>query len=92
MSAVHSTSLQFAYPTVETARRVERSIRVEVGKIDDERSTVSLSQVDQTLTVAIEATDLVALRAGINSWLRYVSVAERVEESIRTDTIDESCF
>jgi len=92
VSAVHSTSLQFAYPTVETARRVERSIRVEVGKIDDERSTVSLSQVDQTLTVAIEATDLVALRAGINSWLRYVSVAERVEESIRTDTIDESCF
>jgi len=26
----------------------------------------------------VQAADLVALRAGLNSWLRYVSVAERV--------------
>ncbi len=83
MSAVHSTTLQFAYPTAETARRVERSIRVEVGEIDDDRSTVTLTRNDLTLTIAIEAADLVALRAGINSWLRYVSVAERVDESHR---------
>jgi KEOPS complex subunit Pcc1 len=83
---VHTAALCFEYPTGEAARLIERAIRVEVDELDDDRSTVSVSRTDQTVGVDVGADDLVALRAGINSWLRYVSVAERVAgyESTRT--------
>ena len=83
---VHTASLSFEYSTSETARLIERAVRVEVDGLDDDRSTVGVSRTETDLTVDVGADDLVALRAGLNSWLRYVSVAERVAgcESTRT--------
>jgi len=78
VSLQHSAGLCFAYPTVEDAQRVDRSIRVEVDELDDDRSNVAVAREETELTVEITATDLVALRAAINSWYRYVSVAEQV--------------
>ena len=74
----HSAGLCFRYPTVEDAQRVARSIRIEVDGLDDDRSTVAVDRKATELTVEVTASDLVALRAAINSWLRYVSVAEQV--------------
>jgi len=74
----HSAGLCFEYPTVDDAQRVARSIRVEVDELADDRSTVAVDRTDSELAVEITAVDLVALRAAINSWLRYVSVAEAV--------------
>jgi len=78
----YSTALQFAYPTAEAASRIERSIRVEVGELDADRSTVTVDREGATLTVTIEAGDRVALRAGINSWCRYVATAETVAADV----------
>ncbi len=75
---LHSADLCFEYPTTDDAQRVARSIRVEVDELDDDRSTVTVDRDDTELAVDITAADLVALRAAINSWCRYVSVAEQV--------------
>ena len=74
----HSAGLCFEYPTVDDAQRVARSIRVEVDGLEDDRSTVTVDREAAELAVEVTAADLVALRAAINSWLRYVSVAEQV--------------
>jgi len=82
VSLAHATVLQFAYPTATAARRVERAISVEVDQLDDDRSAATVSRGDSELRVEIEATDLVALRAGINSWCRYVETAETVAAGV----------
>jgi len=78
--------LRFEYPTATAAGRVERSIAVEVGELDADRSTVTVDREGSVVTIAIEATDRVALRAGINSWCRYVSTAETVADDVLTRT------
>ncbi|WP_338740975.1 KEOPS complex subunit Pcc1 [Haloplanus salilacus] len=83
--APHRLSLRFAYDTARRARTVERSVRVEVGEIDDARSAARVDRVrsdgssaHDTVRVRIGAADLVALRAGANTWRRLLSVAESV--------------
>ena len=76
----HSISLSFEYDDPARARTVERSLRQEVGEIDDDRSRTSLRREEAALEVTIEAADLVALRAAGNTWLSLVSVAEEVAE------------
>jgi KEOPS complex subunit Pcc1 len=75
---VHTASLDFDYDTERRARLVERSVGVEVGEIDDDRSRASIARDGRTLTVDVVAADLVALRAGVNTWTRLVAVAEEV--------------
>ena len=82
MSQPHSTQLRFEYPTATAARRVERAIAVEVGELDDDRSAASVDRDQTVVTVAIDAADRVALRAGINSWCRYVATAETVADDV----------
>jgi len=76
-SVDHDAVLSFDYPDPEQARRVERSVRPEIGAIEGDRTTATLNRSGATVTVRIEATDLVALRAGLNTWSTLVAVAER---------------
>ena len=78
--APHHLSLQFEYDTERRARTVERSVRVEVGEIDDARSAATVDRDGRTVTVRIGAVDLVALRAGTNTWSRLLDVAETVAD------------
>jgi len=82
VSQHHATQLRFEYPTATAAQRVKRSIAVEVGELDEDRSAVSVDREGTGLTVEITATDRVALRAGINSWCRYVATAETVADDV----------
>ncbi len=70
--------LRFDYPSAADAALVARSISVEAGQLDDDRSTVDVDRTGATVGVEVAAADQIALRAGLNSWLRYVSVAEQV--------------
>jgi KEOPS complex subunit Pcc1 len=79
--APHRLSLSFDYDTERRARIVERSVRVEVGEIDDARSAARVDREGRTVSVRIGAADLVALRAGTNTWARLLTVAERVAET-----------
>jgi KEOPS complex subunit Pcc1 len=74
----HRTTLSFAYPDERHARLVADAITVESGEIDDDRSTADVTHADATVTVTVAARDLTAMRAGINTWTRLVSVAETV--------------
>jgi KEOPS complex subunit Pcc1 len=78
---VHDATLSFEYDAVERARLVARSVRQEVGEIEGDRTAATVSRDARTVTVAVEADDLVALRAGLNTWASLVSVAERVGEN-----------
>lgn len=75
---MHETALSFAYRTPDAAGLVERSVRREVGEIDGDRTSATVARDGATVEVRIAADDLVALRAGLNTWLSLVSVAERV--------------
>lgn len=74
----HSTELVFEYGSPAVARTVERSVAVEAGDIEGDRSEAAVQRDDATVTVTVDAADLTALRAGNNTWLTLVEVAERV--------------
>lgn len=73
----HEATLSFEYDDDERARRVERSVRPEVGDIEGDRTTAALDRDGPVVSVRIGAADLVALRAGVNTWSTLVGVAER---------------
>jgi KEOPS complex subunit Pcc1 len=73
----HEAVLEFDYDDQQYGFRVERSVGVEAGEIGGDRTTATVDRDGSTLTVTVTATDLVALRAGVNTWVSLVSVAER---------------
>jgi len=77
---VHRTSITVSYDSVHTASIVEQSVGPEIGDIDGARSSATIDRAGSAVTVDVEATDLVALRAGQNTWLSLLEVAERVTD------------
>ena len=78
----HRVTVTLSYGDERLARVVERSLRQEVGEIDDDRSATSIDRDGASLELAIDAADLVALRAAANTWLSLVEVAERTAETV----------
>lgn len=81
----HHASLSFRYPDQRRARVVADAVRVECGEIQREtgstdRSRTAVEQQGRTVEIDLTADDLVALRAGVNTWTRLVAVAERAAE------------
>ncbi|AUV80917.1 KEOPS complex Pcc1-like subunit [Salinigranum rubrum] len=74
----HSIGLSFEYDDERVARVVGDAVAVEVGEIDDDRSTARVARDGDRLAVDVFARDLVALRAGVNTWIRLVETAEDV--------------
>jgi len=77
----HEAAIDFEYDDERRARLVTESVRVEVDEIADDRSRADVTREGRTVHVDVAAADLVALRAGINTWLRLVRVAEDVERA-----------
>ena len=78
----HTAVLSFEYDSPERTHRVERAISPERGDIDDDRSRASLCRTGRILEVSIEARDVVALRAALNTWFSLVTVAERAGDVV----------
>ena len=76
----HDATLSFEYESSARARAVSRSISQEVGEIDGDRSAATVERHDDRVVVRVVADDLVALRAGCNTWGSLVEVAERTTE------------
>jgi len=72
----HEATLIFNYETPEGSRLVERAIKSELNEIDGNRTQATLACDGTSLSISISADDLVALRAGINTWSSLVEVAE----------------
>jgi KEOPS complex subunit Pcc1 len=75
---VHEAVFEFPYANDRTAAAVVESVRPEVGEIDGDRTTAVVEQRDDTVVLTVRATDLTALRAGINTWESLIGVAERI--------------
>lgn len=86
MGAPHDAILTFEYDDQRRARIAERSLRPEVAPLADDRSRAALTREDATVTIRIEAADLVALRAAFNTWCSLVDTAETIADAAeRTD-------
>jgi KEOPS complex subunit Pcc1 len=72
----HETVLDLAYDDESLARVVARSVKLEVGAIDDDRSSTTVGRDGAVVTFTVRARDLTALRAPVNTWLRLAVVAE----------------
>lgn len=73
----HDATFEFAYDTTRRAQVVARSVAQETGEIGGDRSCADVSFSNSTVTVTVQSRDLVALRAGANTWLSLVDVAEQ---------------
>ncbi len=58
------------------------AIKPETESVPSDRATVSLSKKDDRLTISINAGDLTALRAAMNSYLAWLSGSIRTVESV----------
>ena len=73
----HEAELVFEYRTPERARLLARSVGQEVDEIEGDRTRAAVEARDRSVLVRVAADDLIALRAGINTWSTLVEVAER---------------
>jgi KEOPS complex subunit Pcc1 len=77
----HESELVLDYDSEHRARTVARSVRREIDEIDGDRSAARVARDGAAVTVTVEAADLTALRAGQNTWLSLVEVAERAADA-----------
>lgn len=73
----HTAAFSLSYADADQAAMIERSLRPEVGDIEGGRTTATLDRDGGDLRIRVAADDLVALRAGLNTWLSLATVAER---------------
>ncbi|MEY7850690.1 KEOPS complex subunit Pcc1 [Natrarchaeobius sp. A-rgal3] len=76
----HDATLEFDYERASVARIVAESVAREVGEIDDERSRTEIQRDGETVRLEVDAEDVVALRAALNTWFSLVDVAERTAD------------
>ncbi len=74
---MHAAELVFTYDTTEAATLVADAVGQEVGEIEGDRTRVTVRRDGASFVVDVSADDLVALRAGLNTWSTLVEVAER---------------
>ena len=74
---MHAAELVFTYDTTEAAGLVADAVGQEVGEIEGDRTRVTVRHDGASFVVDVSADDLVALRAGLNTWSTLVEVAER---------------
>ena len=77
----HAATLTFRYPDSDAAGLVAAAVSQEVGEIDGDRSAAAVSRDGAAVRVDVGADDLVALRAGLNTWSSLIEVAERSLEA-----------
>ncbi|NUB91747.1 KEOPS complex Pcc1-like subunit [Haloterrigena sp. SYSU A558-1] len=77
----HDATLEFDYETPSRARLVAESVAREVGEIDDDRSQTTIDRDGSTVRIEIDAADVIALRAALNTWFTLVDVAERAADT-----------
>jgi KEOPS complex subunit Pcc1 len=73
----HEAELVFDQDDPERARLLAGSVGQEVDEIEGDRTRATVAARGRSVVVAVAADDLVALRAGINTWSTLVEVAER---------------
>ncbi|MGQ3412083.1 KEOPS complex subunit Pcc1 [Natrinema sp. LN54] len=76
----HDATLEFDYETASRAELVAESVAREIGEIDDERSRTTIEREGARVRIEIDADDVIALRAALNTWFSLIDVAERTAD------------
>ncbi|ELY70631.1 KEOPS complex subunit Pcc1 [Natrinema versiforme] len=76
----HDATLEFDYETASRADLVAESVAREIGEIDDERSQTTIDREGTRISIEIDADDIIALRAALNTWFSLIDVAERTAD------------
>jgi KEOPS complex subunit Pcc1 len=75
-----SAKITCFFPSEASLRIILTALHPEVKKPSTTRSTVSLSRKDTCLVLRVRATDTVALRATLNTYLRWIgSIIDALE-------------
>ncbi|ELZ25339.1 KEOPS complex subunit Pcc1 [Natrinema limicola] len=77
----HDATLEFDYESPSRAELVAASVAREIGEIDDDRSRTTLERDGARVYIEIDADDVIALRAALNTWFSLVDVAERTADA-----------
>jgi len=77
--------VEFTCKGVQLADAIERSVRPELLRPPTSRSRVSMTREGETVRMTFEALDISALRAALNSYLRWVSAVESVLRTLGLD-------
>jgi KEOPS complex subunit Pcc1 len=75
----HRVGLSCVCASSEEARAIAAAIAPEVGAVDNARSETRLDRTGARLVLQIDAEDLTALRAAMNSWCRLLATATAVQ-------------
>ncbi|MFB6120390.1 MAG: KEOPS complex subunit Pcc1 [Halobacteriaceae archaeon] len=78
---MHAATLRFSYADAARASVVAASVAREAGDIEGDRTEATVDRDGATVTVRVSADDLVALRAGTNTWTSLVETAEAAAAS-----------
>lgn len=74
--------LSLDMPTVDVAQTILNALSPETDSAPSDRAEVTLSITERTLKISIQAKDLTALRAAMNSYLAWVSSSMKTLEFI----------
>ncbi|SDC17676.1 KEOPS complex subunit Pcc1 [Natrinema hispanicum] len=77
----HDSTLEFDYESTARAELVAASVAREIGEIDDDRSRTTLERDGDRVCIEIDADDVIALRAALNTWFSLIDVAERTADA-----------
>ncbi|MEM0445392.1 MAG: KEOPS complex subunit Pcc1 [Nitrososphaerota archaeon] len=72
----HASSLEVKIQTLQ-AETILKAIAPELESLPTRRVKAAISCLEDGLILTLEAEDLVALRAGLNTFLRWISAIER---------------
>lgn len=78
---MQTVSVEFDFGPV--AGMVHEALMPELAAAPPGRSRAALRRDGDTLTLLIEAEDVVSLRAALNTWLRLARVAEEMLDACR---------
>ncbi len=76
-----SASFSFRFPSSKSAAIIATALSPEISHRIP-KSTVTISQNDSVVTLAINADEISSLRAACNSYLRWIQTALAVEELV----------
>ena len=82
MTLKHTCTIRLQFPSSELAETIYEATKLEQDALPNPRIKVSSKLEKDTLIFFFEASDLVALRAGINSHLKWVMVASEVSSTL----------
>ena len=78
MRVEHTATFHIECDSDALATMLRRSIEPELAPLTDARSRAEIAVEDRVLSLRIEAADLIACRAAVNTWAGLLGVAEEV--------------